>query len=79
MLHKSIINTFSGNCCWKVRLQYDNTGLGKAYAAHSELFQEYEMKPGYENGKVHYTSADGKYALAYDMNTNWMVQLVNSR
>ena len=77
LLHKTLINTFPGHCCRKVKLK-NKAGQTKGYAAHPGLFQEYDIEPGYENGKAQYTSSDGKYVMAYT-GGSWMIQPVNNR
>ena len=49
-----------------------------AYDTKPEVYQEFENEPGYINGKAHYTSADGKWAIAYS-GSNWYVQPVSQR
>ena len=49
-----------------------------AHIAHPELFQQYDKEPGKNTDYAEYTSADGKYALAYTGAT-WIIQSVNNR
>ena len=81
LLHKALINTFPGHCCWKIKLQ-NKPGASKddngAHATHPELFQEYVIEPGYGNGRAIYTSADGQYTILFT-GGYWIVQSVNNR
>ena len=45
-----------------------------------QIFTSYAIEPDKINGRVHYTSKDGKYALAYNEKTFlWMIQTVQHR
>ena len=48
-------------------------GEGDARDARPSIFKTYLIEPDLVNGKAHYTSADGKYAIAYT-GSGWNLQ-----
>jgi len=64
----------SDTCCTKVKL----SGDGEAFLEHPKLYQVYMIEPGYINGKPHYTSEDGAYALRWT-GTSWSIGTAKHR
>ena len=73
-----ICSLSSDTCCSKIEAKY-LSGDGEAYLEYPKLYQEYKIEPGYINGKPHYTSDDGKYALRWDGNKDWNIGEVEDR
>jgi len=70
LLHTSLFLGQS-DCCWKVNVDYNDGDWVKK--EHSSKFGYYYAEPGRVNGRVHYTSEDGQYAIAYS-GSSWLVQ-----
>merc|ERR1711963_170350 len=62
-------------CCWKVHATFTNGHKNDFFTHHSAAIGDYEMNPGFVNGKVHYTSTfdNGKYGIWFSDLGSWMV------
>ena len=52
-------------------------GKTHVYEAFPFLFTEFEIESDNLNGKVHYTTKDGKYAIAYNTCRQWVVSILD--
>ena len=69
-----ILLIFTSDCCTHIVVQYtENNTL--VYRRYPYIFTTFDIESGYVNGKVHYTSHDGNYALAYCIvGGGWVIQ-----
>ena len=77
MMHKinDLPNLCSG-CCDRVSVRYKEKN--EAYERHSYIYTSYVIEKDKINGRNHYTSEDGKSAIAYICN-KWNIQSGQSR
>ena len=58
-------------CCDEVRV----VGQGDVLNAYPKIFTTYKIETNLLNGRVHYTSQDGKLALAFNAaHKQWYIQ-----
>ena len=61
---KTPLRIFVG-CCWRVKLAFTKGHANGSYKLHSYMFSYYTMESGLINGRNHYTSTDGRFAIAF--------------
>jgi len=69
------ISSVDAGCCWKVSVARTK-GYGKI-SNNAGMYGVYKMDSGWVNGKPHYTSVNGKYAIAYCKESDkdqWVIQ-----
>ena len=52
-------------------------GESHVYQKYPFLFTEYEIESRNLNGKAHYTSKDGLYAISYNTCGQWVISILN--
>ena len=65
-------------CCYRVKVAFTKGRSNGAYKLHPYAFGYYKLEPGSVKGHPHYTSEDGRFALAY-CGDSWWVQLASNR
>ena len=60
-------------CCRWVLVQYKDNDTS-VHGLRHYLYTVYEIEPDLVNERVHYTSLDGKYAIAFDECGDWDIQ-----
>lgn len=62
-------------CCSKIRLEFEDFHT-LVYQKYPYLFTDFEKEPDVLNGKAHYTSNDGKYAISYNTCQQWVITIL---
>ena len=59
-------------CCFRVKVGFTRGQRGGAFKLHPYMFTYYRMEPGMINGRNHYTSEDGRFAISYCGDSYWI-------
>ena len=62
-------------CCSTIRLEYEDFET-LVYQKYPYLFTDFEKESDSLNGKAHYTSKDGKYAISYNSCQQWVITIL---
>ena len=62
-------------CCSKIRLEFEDFHT-LVYQKYPYLFTDFEKEADTLNGKAHYTSKDGKYAISYNTCQQWVITIL---
>ena len=72
LIDRAIALLFSA-CCNKIEVRHHKNDT-KVFNAHPMIFTTYLIEDGTINGRVHYTSQDGKRAISYcHQNRKWVM------
>ena len=66
------------DCCYRVKVAFTRGRSNGAYQLHPYAFGHYVLEPGTVRGRPHYTSEDGRFAIAF-CGDSWWVQLASNR
>ena len=64
--------TLISGCCFRVKVGFTRGQRGGAFKLHPYMFTYYRMEPGMINGRNHYTSEDGRFAISYCGDSYWI-------
>jgi hypothetical protein len=65
-------------CCYKIKVSFTKGHAGGAITLHPYMFTIYMMEPGLVNGRNHYTSQDGRFAVSF-CGDSWWIQAEDTR
>ena len=66
------ISFSTSGCCYRVKVGFTRGQQGGAFKLHPYMFTYYRMEPGMINGRNHYTSEDGRFAVSYCGDSYWI-------
>ena len=66
------------DCCWKVKVAFTKGHSNGAFRLHRYMFGAFTMEPGTVNGRNHYTSENGRFAIAF-CGDSWWIQATKNR
>ena len=73
------LNYNFSECSVVVEVVQGQAAVTGAKAAQPNIFTTYHIEKDLLNGKVHYTSTNGRYAIAFNERGQWCIQLVKDR
>ena len=65
-------------CCSRVKVGFTRGQRGGAFKLHPYMYTYYRREPGVVNGRNHYTSDDGRFAISY-CGDSWWIQREDTR